>query len=174
MKKISQHEDQLLTDYLDGKLDAEQQIILETKLKADPDLRSRFESLQAAHVLMQATTLEQPSRNFTTLVMSRLNEYPLRPGIGIRNGIMLLLGILVLVSIAVTLSAAGVFDNDGMLDLNNLVANGRYLKQSLPSIPVDGELIVNSIIVLNLGIALLVFDRAILKPFFERRRQAGI
>jgi hypothetical protein len=47
----------------------------------------------------------------------------------------------------------------------------RYIRQSLPGIPVDGKWIVNIIIFLNIAVAFIVLDRTILHPLFQRRMQ---
>jgi hypothetical protein len=104
--------------------------------------------------------------------MNRLDQYPLRSGLSIRNGIMLLAGILIVTAAAVVLLSAGVFNESTTFDLNNLSLAQRYIRQTLPSIPVDGKLVVNVIVLLNMALAFIVLDRAIIKPFFQRRMGA--
>jgi hypothetical protein len=83
-------------------------------------------------------------------------------------------GVLVAVGIASILVSAGVFDNlNTTIDLNRVELPKKYFERSLPSIPFSGKVIVNIIIILNLGLAWLVLDRAILKPLFQRRLQGG-
>ena len=117
---------------------------------------------------------ETPSRNFTQAVMDRLDQYPVQSGFSIRNGIILLAGILLVIGIASVLVAAGAFDNTATsIDLNQVEFSKKFVKTPLPSFEFNGKLLVNIIIILNLGLAWIVLDRAILKPLFQRRMQAG-
>ena len=100
-----------------------------------------------------------------------LDEEPLRAGLSIRNGIFLFLGILLIMVIAVLLLSAGVFDQTTTLNPNEIGIINRYIKQTLPSFPVDGKMIMNAILILNMALLFVVLDRAILRPIFQRRLQ---
>jgi anti-sigma factor RsiW len=171
MKKVTQQSDDMLLDFLDGKLSMEQQAIVKESLRKDSALQERLEQLSLSHEALKSASMEMPSKNFTTVVMSRLDHSPVHRGSSIRNSLFLLAGIVVVLSIAVILLAAGVFDQTTTLDLNNLNLAQRFIKQSLPSISIDGKILVNTIILLNIVIAFLVLDRAVLKPFFQRRME---
>jgi anti-sigma factor RsiW len=171
MKKIPQQLEDTLLDYLDGKLDQLQRETFEQALKTNTALQDRLEELKKTDLALRELTADYPSKNFTATVMSRLDQYPSRAGLSIRNGILLLSGILAVMAIAVFLLWTGAFDHPSNLDLNNVSLVQRYIKQSLPSIPVDGKIMVNVIVLLNLALALIVLDRAILRPFFQRRMQ---
>jgi hypothetical protein len=147
--------------------------LLELELTQNPALRARLELLQSLHADLQMGKMEQPSRNFTQQVMSRLDQYPLK-SLSIRNGILLLIGVLVAALLAAFLVSSGVFDHaTTTIDLNQVSLPDQYLPQTLPSFRFDGKLIVNTIIVLNLVLAWLVLDRAVLKPYFKRRMMTG-
>ncbi|MBT1699692.1 hypothetical protein KK083_22585 [Fulvivirgaceae bacterium PWU4] len=169
MKKLSQHIEETLSDYLDGVLEPTRREAFEQLLRQDIELQKRLEALQAADSLLKQSTTEQPSKNFTSTVMSRLDQYPLRSGLSIRNGILLLVGVVVVMTTAVILLAAGAFNDTATLDLNSLTVTQRYIRQTLPSIAIDGKLMVNIIVLLNLALAFVVLDRAVLKPWFQRR-----
>lgn len=171
MKKVTQQSDDMLLDYLDGKLSLEQQEIVRESLRKDSTLQGRLEELSLIHEALASASLEMPSKNFTTSVMGKLDHYQAHRGIPIRNGLFLLAGILVVLSIAVILLSAGVFDQTTTLDLNTMNVAQRFIKQSLPSVSIDGKILVNTIILLNIIIAFLVLDRAVLKPFFQRRME---
>jgi hypothetical protein len=172
MKKLPQHIEDTLLDYLDGNLTATQREAFEQSLKTNAQLRSRLEEIRMTDQVLRTLPLEHPSKNFTAAVMTRLDQYPARSGLSIRNGILLLTGIVVVMTLAVMLVSAGVFDETASLDLNTIGLK-RYIKQPLPTIPLDGKMIVNIIILLNIALAFIVLDRAILKPFFQKRIQAG-
>jgi hypothetical protein len=173
MKKIPQHLEETLLNYVDGTLTGAEKEAFEQTLKTDVALQSRLQELQKTTLILKQISLEQPSRNFTFTVMNRLDEYPVRSGLSIRNGILLLTGIMIVMGIAVLLLSAGVFDQKTTVDLNHLDLVQRYIKQTLPGVSINGKWVVNTIVLLNLALAFVVLDRAILKPFFQRRLQTG-
>ena len=169
MKTVSQQSDDMLLDFLDGKLNSEQQAIMQDALQTNSDLQKRYDELKLVHEALRSSTLEMPSKNFTSMVMSNLNHAPLHRGISIKNSLMLLGGVILVMSIAVILLSAGVFDQTATVDLNDLTVTQKLIKQNLPSFSIDGKILVNTIVLLNVVIAFLVLDRAVLKPFFQRR-----
>jgi anti-sigma factor RsiW len=175
MKKISQHLDDELLLYLDGELDPAAKEKLELALQQDEALQHRLTQLQTMDSFLTGSALASPSKNFTQLVMNKLDQYPApSSSFSMFNGMLLLAGILLMTGIAAILVSSGVFDQaSGALDLNSLEISQHYIQRTLPSIPIDGKLIVNVIIVLNLGLGWLILDRAILKPFFRRRIEMG-
>lgn len=174
MKKLPQSVDDTLLDYLDGQLNAVDSQKVERELQLNPAWQSRLAELRTITSSLKETNLEYPSKNFTISVMNRLDQYPAQSGFSVRNAILLLTGVLIAVGIASVLVAAGVFDNTTTsIDLNQVELSKKYIKTPLPSFQFNGKLIVNIIIILNLGLAWLVLDRAILKPFFQRRIQTG-
>ena len=173
MKKISQELDDKLLRYLDGELDSLGKQRLELALQQDEALRHRLAQLQAMESSLKMNMLETPSKNFAQIVMQKLDQYPAKAsGLTLFNGILLLAGILLMTGIAAVLVSSGVFDQArGTIDLNTIEFPRQYLQRTLPTIPIDGKLVVNVIIFLNLGLCWLIFDRAILKPLFKRRMQ---
>jgi hypothetical protein len=169
MKKISQIENNQLLEYLDGSLTPSEKQSIDEKLKQSSELRTRLEVLQQVHMGLQNTTLVEPSKNFTLSVMSKLNQAPVQTGISPGNSILLLAGVLIAVGIGTLLLSAGVFDGASSIDLNGIVIKNKFIDTTLPSIPFNGKLIVNIIILLNVALALIVFDRAVLRPWFEKR-----
>ncbi|MEO7989873.1 MAG: hypothetical protein ABI663_10045 [Chryseolinea sp.] len=172
MKKIPQPLDDTLLNYLDGSLKSEEKTEIEKLLQDSDSLRARLEELRVIHFALRQTKLDQPSKNFTQLVMGKLDGYTERSSFPIRNGIWLLAGVLVAVGIVALLVSSGVFDQtQTVVDLNKINLPKQYIQEPLPTIPFNGKLLINIIIVLNLGLAWVVLDRAILKPYFQRRMQ---
>lgn len=172
MEKIPQALDDTLLNYLDGSLKPEEKNEIEKLLQQNDALRIRLEELQVIHFTLRQPKLDQPSKNFTQVVMGKLDGYVERSTFPIRNGIWLLAGVLVAVGIVSLLVSSGVFDQtQTVVDLNRINLPKQYIQQPLPSIPFNGKLLINIIIALNLGLAWLVLDRAILKPYFQRRMQ---
>lgn len=172
MKKIPQSIDDKLLDYLDGKLSQHELSVLEEQIQRDEHIKARLESLRLTHQVLNQFKLEQPSKNFTQVLMQRLDQAPARnSSFSLRNGIFLLVGVLVAAGIASLLVSIGVFDTSTTIDLNNVNIPEKYIREPLPTIPISGKLIVNIVIMLNLGLAWIVLDRTILKPYFQRRVQ---
>jgi hypothetical protein len=173
MKKLSEELEKRISDYLDGKMDPSQQSAFEQSMLSDAELKRYFEEIRIADELLRQSLVEQPSKNFTSTVMRKLDQYPATSGLSIRNGIILLCGILTVMVTAVILLSSGVFDQTTTLDLNSLQLANRYLKQSLPQLSLNLKTIMNVILLVNLVLAFIVLDRAILKPIFNRRLETG-
>lgn len=169
MNKIPNQLNDKLLDYLDGTLAPADKKRLEQELATSEELRSRLDELQSVTHTLSQVRIEQPSPNFTQRVMDHLDQLPVRSGLSMRNSILLLAGVLVAVIIGSLLLASGIFDAPGTINLNELVETNKYIQQPLPSIPFNGKLVVNIIILLNIALAFLVLDRAILRPWFENR-----
>lgn len=169
MKKVSTEWNELLLDYLDGSLTGEKLQQLKQELASSAELRARLDELKGLTEQFKQATLEHPSKNFTQRVMEKLHEYPVRSGVSVRNSIWLLAGVLVAIGLGSFLLATGIFDTPSSINLNQLGLENKIIEQQLPTISFNGKLIVNIIIVLNIALAFLVLDRAILRPWFERR-----
>jgi len=174
MKKVSQSVDDILSNYLDGTLSASEKLKAEENIRINPAWQERLDELKMIDMVLGQSTVEQPSRTFTNEVMSRLHQYPASTGFSIRKGILLLTGVLVVIGIATILLSTGAFDNTTTnIDLNQIEVSRKFVKTPLPSFELNGKFIVNMIIILNLGLGWIVLDRTILRPFFQRRMQAG-
>ena len=171
MKTISQKTDDRLLEYIDGTLSPADREKLEQEISSSEKLSARLEELQTLVVSIKNVQLEHPSKNFTQRVMDHLDQYPLPSGLSIKNSIFLLVGVMIAVGIGTFLLASGIFDTTSSINLNELGLPTKYIETPLPSIPFNGKLVVNIIILLNIALALIVLDRAILKPWFERRSQ---
>lgn len=169
MDKIPQPLDNQLLDLIDGTLLASDKEKLEQQLATSPELKRRFDELVQVNYTLKSSAPDQPSKTFTQQVMAKLDSYPVRTGLSVRNGLLLLAGVLVATGIGSLLLANGVFDSPGSIDLNNMVLQNQYIKEPLPSIPFNGKLVVNIIIMLNIILAFLVLDRTVLKPWFDKR-----
>ncbi|MBA4054847.1 MAG: hypothetical protein C0490_09060 [Marivirga sp.] len=174
MKKIPpQLEDKVLL-FIDGELNTAEIQEMEAELRVNDALRIRYDELRTLHSSLKSVPIDHPSKNFTQVVMGKLDHYPRTSANFSIRSILLLAGVLVAVGIAAILVSAGVFDGASTtIDLNEIELSKKYIDKSLPLIPLNGKLIVNIIILLNLGLAWLVLDRAILKPLFQRRLQSG-
>ncbi|MBX2963778.1 MAG: hypothetical protein KF687_14805 [Cyclobacteriaceae bacterium] len=168
MNKIPQLLENQLLELIDGNLSASEKEKIEQEIEHSPEVKKRYNQLVEIDRALKTIQLEQPSKTFTQIVMAKLNSQPLQTGFSIKNGLLLLFGVLIAVGAATVLLATGVFDTAGTIDLNNIVAPN-LTKEPLPSVPFNGKLVVNGIIILNIVLAFLILDRTILKPWFNRR-----
>jgi hypothetical protein len=174
MRKVSESEAEMLLDYLDGNLTKADREQVEKNLREIPEWRARYEELRSVNTVLTEAKLEQPSKNFTASVMSKLNLYQAPRSFSLWNSVLLLAGVLVAVGITTILLAGGLYDNSNTnVDLNQIAIPKQLINTPLPSFEFSGKMVVNIIIILNLAIAWVVLDRAILKPFFQRRMRAS-
>lgn len=172
MKNNFNDTDTRLFDYLDGRLSLEEKKSFEKALSNSPALQKQVDEQRLLEGSLRILKLEEPSQAFAQNVMNRINQSSQGYSLSIRNGIFLLVGVMVVSLIATLLVQAGVFDATGSLSApTNMGGLSEYIKQPLPSIsiPINGKLIVNGIILLNLAIGFVILDRAVLRPYFERR-----
>lgn len=175
MKPLTQRDLDELVRYIDDELDVKARTLFEERLGHNELLREKYLAMLEAHQLLKVQPLSMPSKNFTERVMQNLDHYSPRSfTISIKNGLFLLAGVLIAGVLALYLADSGVFD--GAVTISNPVdpsLSEKFLNRSLPSVSVDGKLMVNAIVLLNLGLAWIVLDRTILRPLFRRRMAEG-
>jgi anti-sigma factor RsiW len=160
-----------LFSYLDGQLTDQERQNVEKLLESNPALKAKLQEYKQMDAMLKGIRLEEPAKNFTQVLMQRLDR-PATSVLTIRNSLLLLAGIMIAVGICVLLLSAGFFDQDRTtIDLNTVAIKNKYIQNSIPVVSISGKLIVNVVILLNLVLAFLVLDRAVLKPFFQRRMQ---
>ena len=170
MEKDFNNSEQKIFDYLDGAMSPEEIKFFEQSMKHSESLQKRVEEQRLLESTLKTMRLVEPSSSFTQNVMTRIQESPQSFNLSMRNGLLLLLGVMVVSFLAVWLVQSGVFDQSAALNVNNKTGLiSKYIKQPLPSIPVNGKLIVNVIVLINLALGFIILDRAVLRPYFERR-----
>jgi hypothetical protein len=176
MEKITTQQSDRLLDYLDGKLSAADATKVKKELENSSSLRQRLEELQLVHSFLntQGQNTLTPSHAFTDQVMRNLDKVPSATGaMSPRNGLLLLGGIIVAVSVGVLLIASGFFDTvNAPIQITNLQLPKELKNLSIQSIPFNGKLLMKFLIVVNIGLAFLVLDRTVLKPYFDRKHQS--
>ncbi|MBL7870398.1 MAG: hypothetical protein JNM78_02215 [Cyclobacteriaceae bacterium] len=170
MKKVSVEKEEQLLRYLDGELDAQTCQSLEEEIQQSELLNTRLEELRLVQsVLVQKARLETPSKNFTQKVMSGLDRNPVASFFTPRKGLLLFFGSLIASGIALALLSAGVFDGPTAPLVLDSPLTTDWLKTPSLSIPFNGKILVNGILILNLALAFVVLDRTVLKPLFQKR-----
>ncbi len=175
MEKLSPAKEEELLRYLDGELDPLQKTKLEEDIQDSVFLKKRLEELQSVrYFLMSKATFETPSKNFTQKVMEGLDARPVASLFSPRKGLLLLMGIIIASGISLVLLTNGVFDNTTTsLVVDALPLKNKWIQYPSFAIPFNGKILVNGIIFLNLGLALILLDRTILRPLFQRRTSVG-
>jgi anti-sigma factor RsiW len=175
MNKLSPTTEEALLRYLDGDLDAASKTNLEAEMLRAPLLKTRLDELQAVRSFLQRkTTLEVPSKNFTQKVMEGLDRQPAQSLFSPGKGLLLLTGIIIASGIALMLLANGVFDQSTTsLLVDTAPIKNKWIQDTTFSIPFNGKMLVNGILFLTLGLALILLDRTILRPLFHKRASFG-
>ena len=113
---------------------------------------------------------EEETASFVTKVMRNLHSTAFPPSLSPRNGLLLVIGVLVTAGLLVALVSAGSFDQwTGFVSLEEVTPLKEYFRVSLPTVYINGKLLIKILVGLNLGLAFIVLDRTVLKPFFQRR-----
>ena len=170
MEKIKTVQDDQLLDYLDGKLEGPALLQLKRGLADSTPLQNRLEELRLVHKALSSARLQSPSPSFVTKVMRNLHSTAFPPSLSPRNGLLLVIGVLVTAGLLVALVSAGSFDQwTGFVSLEEVTPLKEYFRVSLPTVYINGKLLIKILVGLNLGLAFIVLDRTVLKPFFQRR-----
>jgi anti-sigma factor RsiW len=170
MKNNQPNVDDLIFQYLDGQLPMQDKERFEVELKVNADLRTRFTELKLIHDKLAHAVLESPSSNFTARVMINLGTFATPTMLSPKNGLILLLGVGIATLLGVYFLSSGLFDQlTGPIALEQFSLPKTIIKQPLPSIPFNGNLVMKVLVGLDLAIAFVLFDRTILQPYFRNR-----
>ena len=166
--------DILLFEYLDGKLEGLQLAQIKKRLEQDPELQARLDLFSKIHGSLGSHKLEEPSPKFTIGVMANLQRAQEFSAPVYRNGLILLSGIITALGIGIFFLDSGFFEySTELLSLNEFKLPFPIKLDKIPTIPISGKWLVNAVIALNLGLAFLILDRAVLKPLFNKRTRIG-
>lgn len=123
---------------------------------------------------LKSIRIEQPSGNFTQRVMTNLHRTAaIRSSLPSRNKMLMLAGILVAVGVTILLVAGGAFESVNSISVDQTLIPNEKIREHIPTIPFNGELIFNIVILMNLTIAFIILDRAVLRPWFNRRAKVN-
>lgn len=175
MNKLSPAKEEELLRYLDGEIETSQKIKLEAELQSTPELKERLEELRTIRsFLVRKSTFETPSKTFTQKIMAGLDAQPAKSLFSPRKGLLLLMGVIIASVLALMLLSNGVFDhtNTSLLVDTSPIKN-KWIEDTTFSIPFNGKILVNGIIFLNLALALVLLDRTVLRPLFQKRASVG-
>lgn len=172
MKKENTPDDDRLWSFIDGTLPEAELSALKSELANSPGLQQELEELKRVHQLLLRRENERPplSPDFTQRVMDNLAHRPLMSSVmPSKNGLLLLGGIMVAVFIGVFLVGSGFFDG-----VQRPIPLSMPSTEDLPmtSIPFNGKVIMQVLILVNVVLAFLVLDKTVLRPYFSHRHRA--
>ncbi|TRX52035.1 hypothetical protein FNH22_22955 [Fulvivirga sp. M361] len=160
--------DEMLMDYLDGELAPEQTVQIEKACKADPELKKRLKDLQIADSLV-FETIEETAASFTDEVWNKLQANTEHvPAYNFKRIFLVLLA-------AIGIIVGSYYNSDFMVQLDFnwfLDLSKTYLSSTIShdfqSIPLS--FITQGSLFSIMIVTLLLLDRALLRPYFIRRR----
>ena len=174
MEKITEAQETMLQRYLDGELEGPALQQLKQELSTSTALQHRLEELRPVHDFLSRNTLQAPAANFVDRVMQNLSRGPVSAYPSPRNGLMLLMGVMVASGMLAALLTAGTFDQvSGLLSVNQIEILKTIKAPEVPSMNINGKLVMKILIGINLVLAFVVLDRTVLRPFFQRRSMMG-
>ncbi|MBL7851533.1 MAG: hypothetical protein JNN04_11570 [Cyclobacteriaceae bacterium] len=174
MEKITDAQEITLQRYLDGELEGPALQQLKQELSSSLAMQRRLEELRPVHDFLSRNSLQAPSATFVDKVMRNLSRGAASPYPSPKNGLMLLAGVMVASGMLAALLTAGTFDQvSGLLSLNQMDVLKNVQAPEIPSVNINGKLVMKILIGVNLVLAFIVLDRTVLRPFFQRRAMMG-
>lgn len=167
MDKIT---DEVLLDYIDGSLIQSEAIRIKAAINANPQLRARLEELRLPDRHL-AGSLESPSANFTDTVWSKLSQSKGNVPKFSLNSFLIVFAAMITVVLGSYFMTDSIIDLDLSLKVPNTVTE--YVEVPQVEIPQGISLkTVSQILLYSLSfLLLLILDKAILKPYFKKRRE---
>jgi len=164
--------EEIILKYIDGDLNETESRQINAELKQNKELATTIKQQQILHDSLLERTLVSPSQGFASRVMNDVSATRIQEPGFFNKGRLL---VIILVSLAVFTTAyyfavqfypslAGAVNGD--ISIKNLTVDIRPLQKILSS-----TLIFKVVLYVNGFISLLLLDRAVLKPYFARRKQ---
>lgn len=164
--------EETILEYLDGSLSSKQEEELQSILKTDKELASLFKHHQQIHGALEQESLRHPSAGFADRVMDSVNKlHTTRSRFFNRSRLFViaLVGIIIITT-AYYLSAKFYPGIGGALrpelTLREISVDLNPARKFL-----DSDSLFKIVFYVNGVIGLLLLDRAVLKPYFARRRE---
>lgn len=172
MERITESQEDSLQDYLDGKLEGPALQQFKQELGSSSAMQRRLEELRPVHDHLRKGELLHPSAVFVDRVMRNLTRGSFTPYPSPKTGLMLLAGVMVASGLLAMMLSAGSFDQiGGSISMEQIEPLTKYVTPSIPSVNINGKLVMNILIGVNLVLAFIVLDRTVLRPFFQRRAE---
>ncbi|GJM28458.1 MAG: hypothetical protein DHS20C17_10930 [Cyclobacteriaceae bacterium] len=159
--------------YLDQELSAEQVKAFEEQLKTDPQLKATVEQLKYANQTFHSNRLEKAPDHLSDKILMEISDSS-RKGYYRPNGLSSSSGFLLITGCLTALVTLLSVVNGGYIDLQSFMPTAVFetsltnSNQFLSNLISDKALI-NSMMVIYGGLALVLLDRFVLNPLFRKR-----
>lgn len=160
--KAKEITDEQLLDYLDGNINQPDRELLTKIIEEHPEVKARLRDLEQVDSILSEMTVKQTSAQFVTSVMDDLKNKPY----SIKKG-----GFLIVLVAIFTVLLGAYFTVSDMIDLS-IIKQEDYYSQLWQYIPNTINLkTLNTVLLGALSLfSLLIFDKTVLKPFFQKRK----
>lgn len=164
--------EEIIIKYLDGELTPEEAHAFKEELRIDKSFADLYERHAGIHKSLSTNKLSSPSPDFTNRVMLSVASLKFSDN-KFFNKTRLYVLLLIVIAVATTLyyissqfypAIGGALSNE--ITLKQFTLNLQPAQQLLSS-----DLLFKIVFYVNGLVCLLLFDRAILKPYFARRKQ---
>lgn len=164
--------EEIITKYLDGELSQQEVLLFEEELKIDSAFAELYRRHMGIHKSLLKSQLSKPSANFTNRVMQSVALLSVSDGKFFNKTRMYVL-LLIVIAVATTLYY---ISSQFYPSLGNALSNEITLKEFTFNLQpaqqiLSTDLVFKIVFYVNGLISLLLLDRAILKPYFARRKQ---
>ena len=164
--------EEIILNYLDGHLNSEEEKALLAKMETDTELRKLFEHHREIHESLKLEQLKSPSAGFADRVMTAVYElHTTRTKFFNRSRLFVisLIGVILITTIYY-------LSIQFYPTLGNSVANDITMRELTVDLNpaktfLNSELLFKIVFYVNGVIGLFLLDRAVLKPYFARRRE---
>jgi hypothetical protein len=158
--------------YLDGELSAAETTAFESELKVDKSFADTYERHQAIHSSLLQASLSSPSPEFDHGVMRSLTSLQISDGKFFNKTRIYVLALIV-IAVGTTLYylSTQFYPSLGISMANEITLRNITFDLHSTQRLLSSDLLFKIVFYTNGLISLLLLDRGILKPFFERRKQ---
>jgi hypothetical protein len=172
MFKKMKFTEEIIIKYLDGELSQQEILLFEEELQINNAFAELHKRHMGIHNSLLKNQLSKPSASFTNRVMQSVASLSISDG-KFFNKTRLYVLLLIVIAVATTLYY---FSSQFYPSVGNALSNEITLKEFTLNLQpaqqiLSTDLIFKIVFYVNGLISLLLLDRAILKPYFARRKQ---
>ena len=164
--------EETILNYLDGHLNKEEEEALSAAMKTDAELKRLFEHHREIHQSLELEQLQSPSAGFAARVMTAVYELHTTRTKFFNRSRLFVIGLIGVILITTVYYLSIQF----YPTLGNSVANDITMRELTVDLNpaktfLNSGLLFKIVFYVNGVVGLFLFDRAVLKPYFARRRE---
>ncbi len=172
MKADMKFTEDTITKYIDDELSIDEKVLFDKELKIDTAFAELFDHHRTIHVTLAKEQLQSPAANFVDEVMSSVRVSNITET-KFFNKMRLLILSLIAVAVATSLYYLSMkfYPTLGLNISNEISLKDVTLNLQPAQKLINSDILFKVVFYVNGLISLLLLDRAILKPYFARRKQ---